>query len=49
MTKQRKVQLVAQWAMVTEEVAKAYLEAEEWLVDQAVFIIKAERKLGLLK
>lgn len=48
MTKQEKIQYVAKLTMVTEEVAKAYLEAEEWLVDEAVYTIEAERKAGLL-
>ncbi|QLI49402.1 hypothetical protein vBPaeMUSP3_02 [Pseudomonas phage vB_PaeM_USP_3] len=48
MTKQAKILSVAKLAVVTDEVAKAYLEAEEWLVDEAVYTIKAERKAGLL-
>ncbi|QDH45927.1 hypothetical protein Pa193_017 [Pseudomonas virus Pa193] len=48
MTKQAKIQNVAKFANVTVEVAKAYLEAEEWLVDEAVYTIKAERKAGML-
>lgn len=48
MTKQDMIKYVAKRAEVTEEKAKDYLEAEEWRVDEAVFIIKAERKLGIL-
>jgi len=49
MTKHEKIQHVAKLASVTKEVAKAYLEAEEWLVDQAIYDIRAERQAGLLQ
>lgn len=49
MTKQEKIQYVSKLTMTTEEVAKAYLEAEEWLVDEAVYTIEAERKAGIFK
>lgn len=48
MTKQEKIQYVAKLALVTEQVAKDYLEAEEWLVDEAVYTIETERKAGML-
>lgn len=48
MSKQEKIQLVASRAMTTEDIAKDYLEAEEWIVDEAIYIIEAERKAGLM-
>lgn len=48
MTKQEKVKYVSLLTLVSEEVAKVYLEAEEWLVDEAVYTINAERKAGML-
>ena len=48
MNKQAKIQAVAKSARVNAETAKAYLEAEEWLVDEAVADILAERRAGLI-
>lgn len=47
MTKQEKIKYVSLLTLVSEEVAKAYLEAEEWLVDEAVYTINAERNAGI--
>lgn len=48
MTKQEKIEYVAKLTMVSKETAKNYLEAKEWLVDEAVHTIEAERKAGML-
>lgn len=48
MTKQEKIEYVAKLTLVGKETAKKYLEAEEWLVDEAVYTIEAERKAGML-
>lgn len=48
MTKQEKIKYVSLLALVDEDTARRYLEAEEWLVDEAVYTINAERKAGLL-
>lgn len=48
MDKQAKIAAVVKAVSVTAEVASQYLEAEEWSVDDAVWDIRAERKLGLL-
>ncbi len=48
MNKQVKIEAVVKATGVTSEVAKAYLVAEEWLVDEAVTDIRAERKAGML-
>lgn len=48
MTKEEKVKYVSLLTMVTVGVAKKYLEAEEWLVDEAVYTINADRKAGIL-
>ncbi|MBF8733748.1 hypothetical protein IRZ59_25275 [Pseudomonas guariconensis] len=48
MSKQAKIEAVVQETGVAAETAKAYLVAEEWLVDEAVTDIRAERKAGLL-
>lgn len=48
MRHQAKIEAVVKAANVTAEVAFLYLEAEEWSIDDAVFDILAERKMGLL-
>lgn len=48
MTRQAKIQAVVKATGVATESAVAYLEAEEWLVDEAVLDILAERRAGLL-
>lgn len=48
MHKQAKIAAVMKATNVTADTAYQYLEAEEWLVDEAVFDIRAERKMGLL-
>lgn len=48
MTRQEKIKYVSLLTLVSESVAKAYLEAEEWLVDEAVYTINTERKAGML-
>lgn len=48
MDKNAKIAAVVKAVNVTAEVACQYLEAEEWLVDEAVCDIRAERKMGLL-
>jgi hypothetical protein len=48
MTKQAKIEAVVKATGVNAETAKAYLVAEEWLVDEAVTDIRAERKAGML-
>lgn len=47
MDKQVKIEAVTKAANVSCDVARQYLEAEEWLVDEAVFNIRAERNLEL--
>jgi hypothetical protein len=47
MNRQTKIDAVVKAANVSGEVARQYLEAEEWLVDEAVFDIRAERKQEL--
>lgn len=47
MNKQAKIEAVVKAANVSCDVARQYLEAEEWLVDEAVFDIRAERNLEL--
>ncbi|WP_324729610.1 hypothetical protein [Pseudomonas chlororaphis] len=47
MSRQAKIEAVMKAANVSAEVARQHLEAEEWLVDEAVFNIRAERKLDL--
>ena len=47
MNKQAKIEAVMKAASVPSDVARQYLEAEEWLVDEAVFDIRAERNLEL--
>lgn len=47
MDKQAKIKAVMEAAAVTPEVARQYLEAEEWLVDEAVFDIRTERAMEL--
>jgi len=48
MTNQEKIKYVSLLTLVSEDLAKAYLEAEEWLVDEAVYTINAERKDSIL-
>lgn len=43
-----KIDAVAKAAGVSKEVARRYLEAEGWLVCEAIYDIRAERKAGLL-
>ncbi|MBX8557154.1 hypothetical protein K5D56_22060 [Pseudomonas cichorii] len=45
MNKQTKIEAVMKAANVSCDVARKYLEAEEWLVDEAVFDIRAERNM----
>lgn len=47
MNKQAKIEAVMKAANVSCDVARQYLEAEEWLVDEAVFDIRAERNMEL--
>ncbi|MDH4603715.1 MULTISPECIES: hypothetical protein [Pseudomonas] len=47
MNRQTKIDAVVKAAHVSREVARQYLEAEEWLVDEAVCDIRAERKQEL--
>lgn len=48
MSKQEKIEFVAKLTLVNLDTAKKYLEAEEWLVDEAVYTINAECKVGML-
>ncbi|EKT4479602.1 hypothetical protein QEL91_005363 [Pseudomonas putida] len=46
--KQAMIAAVMREVKVSAEVARQYLEAEEWLVDEAVLDIRAERAHGLI-
>lgn len=48
MDKQIKLEAVMLAAGDSEDVARQYLDAEEWIVCEAIFDIRAERYAGLL-
>lgn len=47
MSKTDKIKSVADECEISEVTARAYLEAEEWNVCDAVYTIQAEKRLGL--